>query len=88
MYVFNYSREAGCSIWVKYSYYLSIHIHITLVFFYSIIQRLELATYRIELQAAIWASDQICEKSSRFAAVIFPKIDKKLRGKKSDIYTK
>lgn len=32
------------------------------------------------MQAAIWASDQICARSNRFPAVIFSKIDKKLRG--------
>ncbi|KAG1045964.1 hypothetical protein G6F49_010043 [Rhizopus delemar] len=47
---------------------------------FGIVQRFELATDRLELQAAIWASDQICARSNRFPAVIFSKIDKKLRG--------
>ncbi|CAO3700367.1 unnamed protein product [Rhizopus stolonifer] len=46
---------------------------------FGIIQRFELATDRLELQAAIWASDQICARSNRFPAVIFSKIDNKLR---------
>ncbi|KAI8887768.1 hypothetical protein K501DRAFT_241903 [Backusella circina FSU 941] len=45
---------------------------------YGIIQRLELATDRIELEAAIWAGDQICARSSRFPSVIFSKITDKL----------
>lgn len=45
---------------------------------HSIIQRLELATDRIELEAAIWAGDQICARSARFSSVIFPKVADKL----------
>ncbi|GAA5816690.1 hypothetical protein MFLAVUS_010222 [Mucor flavus] len=44
----------------------------------SIIQRLELATDRIELEAAIWAGDQICARSNRFPSVIFSKVGDKL----------
>lgn len=45
---------------------------------FGIIQRLELATDRIELEAAIWAGDQICARSARFSSVIFPKVADKL----------
>ncbi|KAI8970533.1 hypothetical protein BDB01DRAFT_845383 [Pilobolus umbonatus] len=41
---------------------------------YGIIQRLELATERIELEAAIEAGDRICAQSSRFPFVIYSKI--------------
>jgi integrator complex subunit 7 len=51
---------------------------------YSIIQRLELATDRIELEAAIWAGDQICARSNRFPSVIFSKIADKLESKLMD----
>ncbi|KAI8639236.1 hypothetical protein BD408DRAFT_421771, partial [Parasitella parasitica] len=44
-----------------------------------IIQRLELATDRIELEAAIWAGDQICARSNRFPSVIFSKVVDKLQ---------
>ncbi|KAI7905757.1 uncharacterized protein BX663DRAFT_529835 [Cokeromyces recurvatus] len=45
---------------------------------YGILQQLELAKDRIELEAAIWAGDQICAKSNRFPSVIFSKIVDKL----------
>ncbi|KAI8375453.1 hypothetical protein BD560DRAFT_326837 [Blakeslea trispora] len=41
---------------------------------FGIMQRLELATDRIELEAAIWAGDQICARSNRFPSVMFAKI--------------
>ncbi|CEP14279.1 hypothetical protein [Parasitella parasitica] len=47
-----------------------------------IIQRLELATDRIELEAAIWAGDQICARSNRFPSVIFSKVVDKLQGRR------
>jgi hypothetical protein len=45
-----------------------------------------LATDRIELEAAIWAGDQICARSNRFPSVIFSKVAHKLESKtkKSD----
>jgi len=46
----------------------------------SIIQRLELATDRNELEAAIWAGDQICARSNIFPSVIFSKVVDKLQG--------
>ncbi|KAI8991463.1 hypothetical protein BDF20DRAFT_904109 [Mycotypha africana] len=46
---------------------------------YGIIQQMELATDRIELEAAIWAADQICARSKTFPSVIFPKIVEKLQ---------
>ncbi|KAF7732291.1 Integrator complex subunit 7 [Apophysomyces ossiformis] len=45
----------------------------------SILERLELATEREELEAAIWAGDQICSRSARFPSVIFSKIVTKLK---------
>ncbi|KAF1806233.1 hypothetical protein FB192DRAFT_1272270 [Mucor lusitanicus] len=47
---------------------------------FAIIQRLELATDRNELEAAIWAGDQICARSNRFPSVIFSKVVDKLQG--------
>lgn len=51
-----------------------------------IIQRLELATDRIELEAAIWAGDQICARSNRFPSVIFSKVADKLESKNKRIH--
>ncbi|KAK4520619.1 uncharacterized protein ATC70_006497 [Mucor velutinosus] len=50
---------------------------------FAIIQRLELATDRIELEAAIWAGDQICARSNRFPSVIFSKVVDKLQDKQT-----
>ena len=47
----------------------------------SILQRLESATDRPELEAAIWAADRICAVSLRFAPFILPRIETKLDGK-------
>lgn len=52
----------------------------------SIIQRLELATDRIELEAAIWAGDQICARSNRFPSVIFSKVADKIESKSQSTY--
>lgn len=49
--------------------------------FDSILQRLESATDRPELEAAIWAADRICAVSLRFAPFILPRIEAKLDGK-------
>ncbi|KAI8359870.1 hypothetical protein EDC96DRAFT_445408 [Choanephora cucurbitarum] len=48
---------------------------------FGIMQRLELATDRIELEAAIWAGDQICARSNRFPSVMFAKIVDQLESK-------
>ncbi|KAL9539844.1 hypothetical protein MBANPS3_010034 [Mucor bainieri] len=50
---------------------------------FAIIQRLELATDRNELEAAIWAGDQICARSNRFPSVIFSKVVDKLQDKQT-----
>ncbi|KAI9318475.1 hypothetical protein BX666DRAFT_1928362 [Dichotomocladium elegans] len=45
---------------------------------YAVLQRLESATDRTEMESAIWAADRICARSIRFAPVIFPRIEDKL----------
>lgn len=80
MYVNDHCRETGCSIWVSASQFIDIR-HVSLTLVTSIIQRLELATDRIELEAAIWAGDQICARSNRFPSVIFSKVGDKLESK-------
>ncbi|EPB89187.1 hypothetical protein HMPREF1544_03927 [Mucor circinelloides 1006PhL] len=50
---------------------------------FAIIQRLELATDRNELEAAIWAGDQICARSNIFPSVIFSKVVDKLQDKQT-----
>ncbi|KAI8384306.1 uncharacterized protein BYT42DRAFT_492775 [Radiomyces spectabilis] len=46
---------------------------------HAILQRLEAATGRIEIEAAIWASDNFCASSLRFPSVIFPKLSAKVQ---------
>jgi hypothetical protein len=82
MYVHDHRRKAGRSIWVQeFTKNMKIELIINTKMGASIIQRLELATDRIELEAAIWAGDQICARSSRFPSVIFSKISDKLERK-------
>ncbi|KAG0182974.1 Integrator complex subunit 7, partial [Apophysomyces sp. BC1034] len=55
---------------------------------FRILERLEFATEREELEAAIWAGDQICARSARFPSVIFSKIVAKLKDPDTSIDVK
>ncbi|CDS03704.1 hypothetical protein LRAMOSA01105 [Lichtheimia ramosa] len=55
---------------------------------HAILQRLESATDRPELEAAIWAADRICAVSLRFAPFILPRIEAKLDDTTVSLHTK
>ncbi|KAI7870111.1 hypothetical protein BDF14DRAFT_1721510 [Spinellus fusiger] len=46
---------------------------------FGLLQRLEQATDRIEVEAVIWAVDRICARSERFPAVVYSKLTNELQ---------
>lgn len=68
-------KSSGCFLFLLKNAFLKERL------FDSILQRLESATDRPELEAAIWAADRICAVSLRFAPFILPRIEAKLDGK-------
>lgn len=51
----------------------------------SVLERLADATERVEMEAAIWATDRLCARSTHFPSIVFPQITIKLNGNLQEI---